>query len=140
MTLSTDHRAFLDLALAAQRPLTPWRARLEHAEPGLVRLSMPIDDAVTTYTGAVVGGIIATLADVAAGLALISALDAPRPVTTLDFTSQHLAPAIGDTLIAVGRAERVGKAIAFASAESFVLRDGAEKRVARLSATFSVTP
>lgn len=136
--LDPNTDAFVRLAFAAQRPLATWQAEVIAVEAGRVRLAMPILEPVTTFTGAVVGGVAATLADVAAGLALITMLSPPRPVTTLDFTSQQLAPAIGQTLIAVGQAERAGGRIGFASAEVFVRADGADTRVARLSATFAI--
>jgi acyl-coenzyme A thioesterase PaaI-like protein len=131
-------KQFVEAAFAAQSPLRSWDAQIDLVAPQIVRLSMPITPAVTTFNGAVVGGVIATLADVAAGLALITSLDPPRGVITLDFTSQQLAPAIGVRLIAVGRAERAGRAIGFASAEAFALTDQGGIRVARLSATFSI--
>jgi uncharacterized protein (TIGR00369 family) len=139
--ISEDTRQFVAVAMAAQSPLVGWDVRLETLEAGIVRLSMPITPAITTYTGAVVSGVIATVADVVAGLALITTLTPPRPVITLDFTSQHLSPAIGTRLFAVGRAERTGKSLGFASAEAFVVSndsDDQEKRVSRLSATFSI--
>lgn len=131
-------RDFIALALQAQSPLVGWGAVIESIDDGAVRLSMPITPSVTTFTGAVVSGVIATLADVAAGLSLITVLTPPRPVITLDFTTQQLAPAIGTRLIAVGRAERAGKAIGFASADAFVTAEHGDQRVARLSATFSI--
>jgi acyl-coenzyme A thioesterase PaaI-like protein len=138
MTPPAATQDFIALAFSAQRPLLAWQARIDAIRPAEVEISMPITDAITTFNGAVVGGVIATLADVAAGLGLIALLDAPRPVITLDFNSQQLAPAIGARLIAVGVGERAGRSIGFASAQAFVEVDGARKRVARLCATFQI--
>jgi uncharacterized protein (TIGR00369 family) len=135
--LSESGQAFVALAFAAQLPLRDWNAELIEVKRGQVRLRCPVSEPLTTSgTGMVMGGIIATLADVAAGLACVSALEPPRPVTTIDFTSHQLAPARGEWLEVIGTVERVGKSICIAAAEVFAVSGTNRRKCARLTGTF----
>jgi uncharacterized protein (TIGR00369 family) len=132
--------AFVGLAFAAQLPLAWMGAELTVIGDGTVTITVPVrDDLTTAGTGAVMGGIIATIADVAAGLSIITQLDPPRPVTTLDFSSHQIAPARGGQIVAVGQVEKVGKTIAVAGADVFAVKDGVRRKCARLTATFAVS-
>jgi uncharacterized protein (TIGR00369 family) len=139
--MTQEAEAFVRAALAAQLPLQGWSAAIVSLGNGEVTLSCPIAEPLTTAgTGVVMGGIVATLADVAAGLSIISALDPPRPVTTIDFSVHSIAPAKGDRLEAVGQRLKAGRSIAIASAQVFAV-DGHNRRLcATLTATFAVAP
>lgn len=137
--MTPDTEAFVRLALAAQLPLAAWGATLVALEDGSVSLGCPVSEALTTAgTGAVMGGIVATLADVAAGLSVITTLEPPRPVTTLDFTAHSLAPARGERLEAVGRVQKAGRTFAIASAEVFAISGDSRRKCATLTATFAL--
>jgi uncharacterized protein (TIGR00369 family) len=132
--------AFVRLAFAAQLPLAWMGAELTAIGDGTVTISVPVrDDLTTAGTGIVMGGIIATIADVAAGLSIITQLDPPRPVTTLDFSSHQIAPARGDRIETVGQVEKVGKTFAITGADVFAIKDGQRRKCARLTATFAVS-
>lgn len=131
---------FVRLAVQAQVPLTWMQARIDSIQPGSVTLSIPVGEAVCTAgTGLVMGGMVATLADVAAGVSIISRLDPPRPVTTLGFTSHQIAPARGERIVAIGRVDRIGRRVAMAGAEVLAeAADGTRTLCARLVATFAL--
>ncbi|MCU0882902.1 MAG: PaaI family thioesterase [Hyphomonadaceae bacterium] len=139
MPLPAGTDAFLELAFAAQLPLAWMGAELTETGDGTVTITVPFrDDLTTAGTGVVMGGIIATIADVAAGLSVITRLDPPRPITTLDFTSHQITAARGGQIVAVGQVEKVGRSFAVAGADVFVVKDGERQKCARLTATFAV--
>ncbi len=137
--MTPDIEAFIHLAFAAQLPLKTWGAELGSISRGCVVLSCPITEPLTVVgTGIVMGGIVATLADVAAGLSIISAFDSPRPVTTIDFSFHAVAAARGQRLEAVGQVRKPGRNFAIASTEVLVLEGEDRRLCAMLTATFAV--
>jgi acyl-coenzyme A thioesterase PaaI-like protein len=86
------------------------------------------------------GGIVATVADVAAGVSILTRLDLPRPVTTLSFSSQQIGPARGERIACRGRVDRVGRHVAMTGAEVYSITGDRRELCARLSATFSISP
>jgi uncharacterized protein (TIGR00369 family) len=137
--VTPDVEAFVRLAFSAQLPLKTWGAELDSIENGSVVLTCPITEPLTTAgTGIVMGGIVATLADVAAGLSIISGLDSARPVTTIDFSLHAIAAARGERLEAIGQVKKPGRSFAIASTEVFVLQGENRRLCATLTATFAV--
>jgi uncharacterized protein (TIGR00369 family) len=131
--------AFVKLGFEAQAPMRLLGAKLGAISSGTVSIEVPITETLTTYgTGVVLGGILAAIGDVAAGLSLISAMAEPRPVTTIDFTSHQISPAKGDRVVAIGKVEHLGKSVGIASAEVFAERGSERRLCCRLTATFRV--
>jgi uncharacterized protein (TIGR00369 family) len=87
--------------------------------------------------GTVHGGVLATLADTAAGLAVRSAIPPGSRHVSVNLDVQYLEPAGTGTLRAVGRVVRMGRRIAFAEAE---ITDTGGATVARAQATIAVAP
>jgi acyl-coenzyme A thioesterase PaaI-like protein len=138
--MTPDNEAFVRLAFGAQQPMAWIGASLAVIEDGSVTIAFAPHDALTTMgTGVVMGGIVATVCDVAAGLSILTRLDPPRQITTVDVTSHQIAPARGEAIICIGRVEKLGKAIAIASAEAFVETGGQRRLAARLTSTFAVS-
>jgi acyl-coenzyme A thioesterase PaaI-like protein len=140
--MSADIENLVRLAFAAQAPLAAWGAELAEISPGRVVISTPISPGMTTTgTGVVMAGLVATIADVAAGLSLVSALTPPRPVTTVEMKIAMLAPARGARLECIGAVEKAGKSIAVVTAEAWAISaEGARTKAAILSATFVPAP
>lgn len=137
--MSPETMSFIPLALAAQLPLTKMGVVIDAIETGSVTLSVSIEEDMTTAgTGVVMGGVIAMIADVAAGLSVISVMESPRPVTTIDFTSHQISAAKGDRLIFKGQAERLTTSACISGAEVFCERNGQSRKCARLTATFLI--
>jgi len=97
-----------------------WRhlgVRVETAEPGRVRLRVPVRDELTNASGAPVhGGVYSALVDMAVGGALGTLHDdAAGGVgqTTLDLNVSFLSGARAGDLFAEGRIIRKGRTIAF---------------------------
>jgi uncharacterized protein (TIGR00369 family) len=87
--------------------------------------------------GTVHGGVLATLADTAAGLAVRSAIAPGSGHVSVNLDVQYLAPARPGTLLATGRVLRLGRRIAFAEAE---VTDADGTMLARAQVTVAVSP
>lgn len=87
---------------------------IEEVRVGYCRLSLPFSDAITQAAGAVHGGAIATLIDMAAVPAVASNFDEMTALPTIDLHIQYLGDAAGTDLAAVGWTTRVGRSLAFA--------------------------
>lgn len=107
------------------------------AAPGVVRLAMPARGDQLNLLGSIHGGVLATLADIAMGLAVRTDAGEERRHTTIDLDIRFLRGASPGTLTAEGRTVRVGSRIAVAEAR-IAGEDGVE--VARASGTYDVGP
>jgi uncharacterized protein (TIGR00369 family) len=105
------------------------------ASEGRVRLALETTDAEKNLQGTIHGGILATLADTAMGLAVRTAIDPGRPHVTIDMTVHYLRPASPGRIEATGTVVRAGSQIAYAEAD--VVGPGGTL-LARASGTYSV--
>jgi uncharacterized protein (TIGR00369 family) len=105
---------------------------------GAVDLRMDAGPQHANLHGTVHGGVLATLADTAAGIAVRASLPDPGgPHATVTLDVQYLAPARTGILTATGRVVRLGRRIAFADAD---VTDDQGVTVARAQATVAVAP
>jgi uncharacterized protein (TIGR00369 family) len=133
---SADVRAEI-LELAASNPFYAWTGmRVLRVDTGEVDVAMDVGADRLNLRGLLHGGMIATLADTASGLAIRSALDAGLAHATVQLDVQFLRPGGPGTIAGRGRAIRVGRSIAFAEAD-VVDADGA--LLARATATHAVS-
>lgn len=102
--------------------------RVEAMENGFALVVMPIRDSLMQMYGSVHGGAIASLADTAIGVALISVLREDEKAITVDLKVNYVAPANGGLLIAEARLFQRGKRIAAGEVE---IRDDAGRLVAK---------
>jgi uncharacterized protein (TIGR00369 family) len=136
-TLDTDD----EVAEGLRRRLaaSPFHAGLgltvDGARAGEVRLGFDTKPEHRNLQGLVHGGVLATLADVAMGLAVRTAIPPGRRHVTIEMTVHFLRPAQPGIVTATGTALRVGSRIAFAEAG---LTDAEGRLVARASGTYSV--
>jgi uncharacterized protein (TIGR00369 family) len=85
--------------------------------------------------GYVHAGVIAAIADSAAGYAALSLTPEGSEVLTVEFKLNLLAPAEGELLIARGRVLRAGRTLTVCEAAVAALRDGEEAQCAVALAT-----
>ena len=114
-------------------------AFVEHIGPVLAHpggaLGLRADDRHRNRSGAVMGGVLATLADVGFSQAIRADLDGESGVATVSLSVDFLRPApAGSWLQTATRVERRGKSLAFADCS--VTADGEE--VVRARAVFAV--
>lgn len=104
------------------------------AAAGRVRLALEASEDQRNLLGTVHGGVVASLADTAMGLAVRTAIEPGRPHATIEMSVRYLRPVAPGRIEAVGTVIRAGSQIAFAEAE--IVADGAA--VARASGTYAV--
>ena len=105
------------------------------ASEGHVRLAIETTDAHENLQGTIHGGVVATLADTAMGLAVRTAIEPGRPHVTIDMSVHYLRPAARGRIEATGTVVRAGAQIAYAEAD-VAAPDGT--LLARASGTYSV--
>ncbi len=103
---------------------------------GTIELGLEASDRHANLAGALHGGVLATLADTATGLAVRSALPPGARHVTVNLDVQFLAPGSTGSIVAGGRVVRLGRRLAFAEAE---IRDGSGTTLARAQATIAVS-
>jgi len=109
---------------------------IEHAAAGEVRLRWEARPDHRNLQGLVHGGILATLVDIAMGLAVRTTVGPTRRHVTIDLHVQYLRPARPGRLEALGSVVRVGTHVAFAEGS---VMDAAGRLLIRASGTYSVT-
>ncbi|HVF07776.1 MAG TPA: PaaI family thioesterase [Actinomycetota bacterium] len=109
---------------------------VEHVRDGSVDLRLEAGPDHANLQGTVHGGVLATLADTAAGLAVRSAIPPGSRHVSVNLDVQYLAPARMGTLLATGRVVRLGRRIAFAEAD---VSDTAGELLARAQVTVAVS-
>ena len=110
--------------------------RVVEIEDGDVVLALDTADHHRNLQGLIHGGVIATLADTAAGLAMRSVIDTGARHVTINLDVQYLRAARGGTLTARGHVVRKGRSIGFAEAE---VHDDDGAVVARAQVTMAVS-
>jgi uncharacterized protein (TIGR00369 family) len=121
----------------AAAPFYTWAGiSLVHAADGEVELALDLEPHHLNVQGVAHGGMIATLADAAAGLAVRTTLEPGRRHVTVQLGVHFLVPATSGRIVARGKAVRVGAQIAYAEAE---VVDERGRLIARASSTLAVT-
>lgn len=111
---------------------------LEEAEYGKVVLSCPFNEQLTQQTGFFHGGVLATLADNAAGYAALTVMPEDAEVLSVEFKINMLRPARADKIYATGTVLKGGKRLVVSEA---LVTDAARSTLyAKLQATMIVLP
>src|SRR5882757_3027757 len=100
--------------------------RVESAEAGYVVMSLAKTDNLLQFNGFFHGGVVAGLADHAAGGAVTTAMPKGRFAVTVCLQVNFLAPANGEMLIARAKAIQAGSTIGVAQVDVISLADGVE--------------
>ena len=109
--------------------------RMADTDDGTATIVLPMHENSLNRWGGAHGGILFSLCDVAAGMAIMSLRQ--EMVVTVNASIDYLAAAsAGSTLTAVGRVDRLGGKLAFCSAE---VTDETGKAVVQASCVMSFT-
>lgn len=111
-------------------------ARREFSEAGRARVAIDPRPEVGNVIGAVHGGVLVTLLDVAMASAAVSLFDFERTAVTLNLNTSFLQPGRG-TLTADGEVVRHDGSVAWCSA---AVRDAAGRVVAQAQGSFRYLP
>ena len=106
-------------------------ARLDLIEPGHVRIALPFRADLTQQHGFFHGGVTSTIADSAGGYAAFSLFPAEASVLTVEFKINLVAPAQGESLLALGRVIRPGRTLTLCDIEVQVIDGGAARLCAK---------
>lgn len=92
-------------------------AQLRDLAPGKVAIACGHDRALTQQHGFGYAGVLATLADTAAGFAALSLMPVDREVLTVEFTIHLLRPATGVAFTATAETIRAGRTLTVCRSE-----------------------
>ena len=126
MTDTTRLRALVEGVTARTGFTRSIGTRVISVSEGHVQLALDRRPDLLQFNGHFHGGVIAALADHAAGGAVSTALPAGRIAVTIDLHVNFLAPAAGEALIAKAKAVQVGSPIGVAQVDLATLIDGKE--------------
>ena len=109
--------------------------RIHKLQPGLVELAFDYDARLTQQHGFIHAGIVSTVMDSACGYAGFSLMPENTAVLTIEFKVNLLAPAQGESFVAVGKVKKPGRTITVADGELYAIKDGQRKLVATMTGT-----
>jgi len=113
--------------------------RLTDIRPGYVEAVLDVSEEHLQQMGLVHGGVIATIADVAAGFAGFTLVAEGDQTVTAEIKLSYYRKAVGTRLRAVGTVVRAGRSMHFCEADVFCTAfDGEEVLVARATTTMAV--
>jgi uncharacterized protein (TIGR00369 family) len=122
-------------SFSRQSIMTTIGARLVSVKPGAVEIVLPVAGHISQQHGFVHAGVVATIADSAAGYAALSLMPEGSGVLTTEFKINLVSPATGERLIARGGVIKAGRTLTLAQTQVMAVTDGAEKLCALLTAT-----
>jgi uncharacterized protein (TIGR00369 family) len=108
---------------------------LVRAAPGEVEIALAATDHHLNLQGSLHGGVTATLADTATGLAVRTMVPAGRRHVTIQLDVHYLSPGRPGRVTALGRTVRVGTQLAYAEAD---ITDERGRLLARATSTVAV--
>jgi uncharacterized protein (TIGR00369 family) len=111
--------------------------RLDRVDRGEVDISLALEPRHLNLVGTLHGGMIATLADTATGLAYRTVLEPGTSHVTSSLTVTFLSPGMSGTVSARGRVVKRGRRFGYAEAD---VVDEEDALLARATATFTVMP
>lgn len=103
--------------------------------PGTVEIAAPIASHLLQQHGAAHAGMAFTLGDSAAGYAALSLMPANSEVMTVEMKINLLSPAVGDSVLAIGKVVRAGKRLTVVQADVFAIKGDSRKPIALLQGT-----
>ena len=95
-------------------------ATLSTLEPGICEISMDKDKSLTQQHGFIHGGLVAAVADSAAGYAAYSLFPADSTVLTVDYNVKFLRPANGSKIRARAEVVKPGRSLYVVKADVYV--------------------
>lgn len=111
--------------------------RLDRVEPDEVTVSLALEPRHLNLVGTLHGGMVATLADTATGLAYRTGIDPGVTLVTTSLAVTFLAPGREGRISATGRVVKRGSRFGYAEAD---VVDEAGRLLARATATFALVP
>lgn len=104
-------------------------ARMTALAPGFCEIAVEHRPELTQQHGFVHGGVLASIADSAAGYAAFSLMPAEATVLTVEYKLNIVRPGDGEAMIARGRVVKPGRTLFVVQADVFARKGGREELV-----------
>ena len=104
-------------------------ARITSLAPGFCEIEVVSRRELTQQHGFVHGGVLASIADSAAGYAAFSLMPADATILTVEYKLNILRPGDGEVMIARGRVVKPGRTLSVVQSDVFARRGGKEELV-----------
>jgi uncharacterized protein (TIGR00369 family) len=130
-----DFEARVRASFNRQRVMQTIGARLVTVGSGEARIELPFRPELTQQHGYIHAGIIGTIVDSACGYAAYTLMPADSEVLTDEYKVNFLAPAQGETFVAIGRAIKPGRTLTVCAGEVWAYARSEAKQVAAMQAT-----
>lgn len=130
--LDPDFETRVRESFARQAFMRALGAELLQISPGEVHLALAHKPDLTQQHGYFHGGVIATIADTAAGYAALSLYPKGTGVLTTEFKINLLRPAQGERLVARGRVVKPGRTLTICQSDVYAENGERESHVATL--------
>ncbi len=125
--------SFHDQGVMATFGVTPTRIA-----PGQVFLSFPFRADLVQQHGFIHAGVITTVLDSACGYAAFTLMAPDAEVLTVEFKSNFLAPAKGQTFRCEGEVIKAGRTLMVTQGRTYAVDDGVETLISTMQATMMV--
>jgi uncharacterized protein (TIGR00369 family) len=113
-------KALLKTMLGAMPFVSALGVEIVSATNGSVILEVPLSPVLEAPTGSFAASSVGVLGDMAAMLAVTSAMPIGNAMSTLDFTIKMLGKSVGTHLRAIGQAKQIGKTTCVGASEILV--------------------
>lgn len=120
----------IEQSFGRQKLMAAYGAEIIIAEPGCVAVVVPAKDFLLRTSGIFHGGVIAAIADTAAGYAAVSCEPVDTSFLTVEFKINFLNKAKGNKLVAKATVIKNGRTLTVAGVDVFVQSDKTAKKVA----------
>jgi len=121
MSEASPQLALADIDATLERVLAPWVRQLglraEAVDANGVTLRLPFNESFRHAGGVVCGQVLMSAADTAMIVAVASALDGFRPMTTVSITTNFMRPVIDGDVLVRANVLRLGKTVVFGEIE-----------------------
>lgn len=129
------YEAKIRASFARQSAMQTLGVTMELVAPGRVSLGFAHDPAYEQQHGFLHGGIVSAILDSACGYAAFTLMPEEAGILTTDLNCSFLAPTLGERYEFRGEVLKPGRNLVFVEAEAIAIRNGVEKRCAKMRAT-----
>lgn len=112
--------------------------RIESVEPGKVVIAMDHNESLTQQHGFIHAGIISTALDSACGYAGLTLMPPGAAVLTVEFKTNLLAPAKGESYRMKGQVIKPGRTLMVVEGRAYAINGGEKKLITTMTATIMV--
>ncbi len=122
-------------SFARQGAMATLGAELADVAAGRVEIALPIEPHLSQQDGFLHAGVVVAVLDSACGYAALTLMPSDAEVLTVELKVNLLAPADGDSLVAVGEVVRAGRTLTVCRGDAHAEQEGGRVHVATMLAT-----